>query len=306
MTLERTSIATAALLCISLIVTSAFPLPAAAESFHAAHSDFFNLLSPRDSDVEAAYLYQPGTEEDGGPGEFDLNLLSFAAEFIRPDGRDSYLRWGAEYEARLYDFDGAGVDSETFHKAVLRFGGGHFVSDRLLFTGVLRPALLSDLGGSFDEDDVQLLGDGMMAYRFNPGTQFVLGVSYGETFDDTPLLPFAGVRLLSEDGRFHIKVTVPVEAEVVYRLEPRLMFYGGYWISGDEYHIDNNGESFDVQVHDRRLGAGVQYWLTGSFSMRAEAGMIPGSELEFKRADSAFRGDLDSGPYLTFGLGLSL
>lgn len=283
-----------------------------ATSFVAEHKSFFQLLSPDETDFRMGYTYQPTTKEDGGPGEFSLHQFFGDLEIARPLNEDFYLRLGANYEARLYNFDsqpGARINlsSETLHKIVARVGAGLFLTDDLLLTGVALPGIWSDFDGSIKEDDTDLQGDSALIYRINPGTELLVGLAYNEVYDDVPLLPYGGIRLLSSSGRLSARVTFPLEAEVGYKLDLRSKVYGGYWIRGDEYRVADEDEDFDLHLQDRRLGAGFMYWFSERLNFRIEGGATHGSEMTIKVRDAGqFEdGDLDTTGYLTAALGAS-
>ncbi len=303
-----------ALLSLSAVVAmfSSDVLADTESTFVGEHKNFFQLLSPDETDFRMGYTFQPATKEENGGGEFTLHQFFGDFEVARPIGTDIYLRFGGEYEARLYDFDdvpGAKVDlsSETLHKIVFRGGAGWFISKDLLLTGIARPGIWSDFEGSVKKDDVDLQGDSTLVYRINPGTQLLVGLAYNEVYDDTPLLPYVGIRLLSESGRLSARVTFPLEAEVGYKLDLRAKIYGGYWVKGDEYRASDGEENFDLHVQDRRFGGGFLFWFSERLNARFEGGAAYGGEMHLKLKDAGqFENeDLDPTGYVTAALGAS-
>ncbi len=288
------------------------------QNFSGDHRDFFRLLRPNGTDAEFGYLYQPSNEEGDGSAEFDLNNFFAKLELPFPVSSDFYLRGGFEYSFQRYEFDlpeeaNLQEDSKDVHKIVINAGVGYFVSNDLLLTVLASPGIYSDLDETIDEDDLQLNGNGMLVYRLNPVTQLLAGVSYGEDFDDTPVLPIVGIRMLSEEGRVHINLTFPLEARLGYNITPKTELYGGYWISGNEYNVrfgerEGGGEKeFSFHQQDRRVGGGAVIWFTDALNIRIEGGASVGSELEFKVAGpDIFDGDLDPTGYVTLSLGMAL
>ncbi len=283
--------------------------------FKSAHGDFFHLLLQDQPEVSVGYHYQPQTDSDDGPGSFDLNQIFVRSDVPVPLSRDTFLRFGIDYDSRFYDFEevrgiATSTSEESLHRVEFKVGYGQFfICDDLLLTGVARPGFFSDFEGSLDTDDFRLYGDGLAAYRLNPGAQLVAGVRVDETFDDTPVLPFGGVRLQSEDGTTLISLTVPLELTVGYKIDPKTRVYAGYWISGEDYEVEAGPESkeFEIQVHERRLGLGVAYWFTDQLRLDLEGGAEVGSELDFKTDQAGqFGGDLEPAGYFRVAVGIGL
>jgi hypothetical protein len=282
--------------------------------FISTNGSFFRLLNSEQSDFVASYLYQPSNDQKNGPGEFDLQKFSGKLEIPVPISRDFYYRVGGEYGASIYDFKqipdvGISVGSETLHKTVLHIGAGNFFTRDLLLTAVVSPSLYSDFSGSIKQRDFQLNGEAMLVYRLNPTAQLLGGMVIGENFDSMRYLPVAGIRLLSENGKIHIRITAPLEARVGYNLTPSTELYGGFWISGEKYHVrfGEDIKSFNVQVHNRRAGIGTILWFNNHVNLQLEGGLTVGSELEFK-VDNAgqFDGDLKKSAYLSAQIGIAL
>jgi len=283
--------------------------------FRNSHGDFFRLYRSDGSDIKFRYIYEPGHEEKDGPGEFDLNDFNGAMELVMPMSDELYLRGGAEYDAKLYDFTrvvGAKTETDgtTLHKVLFKGGAGVFLSDDFLVTGLASVGALSDFESSLDTDDVAVYGEGMLVWRLNPGAQLVGGVATDEVFDDTSVYPLFGFRMLSSDGALHISLTVPREVRVGYNVSPSLQVYGGGWISGDQYNVEMgpNKESFNVYTRDNRVGAGLLFWLGNHANLFVEGGININGELKFKVEDAGqFEdGDLDNSGYLSAGLGFAL
>lgn len=301
---------------LSFLAVIAFvtPLIAVAEEpgFSAAHRDFFSLLRPDHADVSFGALYEPEHEEEGGPGSYSLKRFTGAGELLAPLGRDLYLRGGVEYGASMYDFDRVdaartSLSEETFHRAVASGGAGVFLSSNLLLTGVATLGMYSDFDEGIDFDHAALYGNGMLVYRINPGAQLIVGAERSEVFDDTPLFPLLGIRLLSEDGSIHVSLTLPLEARVGWRLTTQSELYARGKIDGDRYHIDVQGAELDVALRDQRVGLGAQLWFGEHVGLTLEGGLALGSEFEFKTVDAGqFRGEMKEAGYLSVELGFAL
>ena len=305
-------------LCLLLVAQPAMgegkaekKVAALVDSFSRSHGDFFRLFLGDRSDISFTYRFEPQTEEESGPGEYELNLFRLEGEVPLPQDRDFFLRAGGVYEARRYEFSAVrsakvAPSTEILHTAALRLGAGLFFGDDLLLTGSATLGAYSDFSGSLDDQDFDVQGEVLLVYRLNPGAQIVAGVANTKEFEDVDILPLFGVRLLSEDGKVHISITAPRDVTVSYAFNPELRLYGGGWLSGNEYRVDIDGEEFNVAIRERRFGIGLQWLLGQRLRFTLEGGLLIGSELDFRTEDAGqFEGDLDTAPYLGAGLGFS-
>jgi hypothetical protein len=284
---------------------------ASEEKFQDDHRSFFSLLQLDPSDAKFRYYYQPENQEDGGPGEFDLQEFQAKFEVPLPAGEDFYFRFGMDYGARLFDFQevqGAGTSesSETLHKAVGSIGAGIFFSENFLLTGAVRLGLYSDFDETPDDDDFDTQGDAIVVYRINPGTQLIAGAARSKAFEDYDVYPLIGFRVRGEDGALHVGLTFPQELRVGYNFSEDFQLYGGVWITGDEYRagLGGRGDRFNVRIQDRRCGGGVLYWFDDHFNVLFEGGLTLGGEFEFKTENAGqFSDDVDPAGYFSAGVG---
>lgn len=283
------------------------------ENFRREHSGFFRLYKSERSDFQLAYLFQPSMEAKQGPGEYSLHSFSTEGEAPFPLSSDFFYRLGWEYSWRMYDFDKVpsvltSTDSLDAHKLGGIFGFGWFLNDDLLITARARPGLYSDFDGGLKEEDFQILGDGQLICRVNPGTQLMAGIVVSEDFDSTPVYPELGIRILNSSGNLHLSLTAPREARVTYYFGPELALYGGAWLSGERYRISaGRAENFNLQLQERLFGVGIEFWFSSSLELKLEAGVSAGSEFDFKiNSAGQFDGELDSGPYFRTQIGFSL
>ena len=291
-----------------------FPAPSRADDFKSAHGDFFHVLHTKREDLRLRYVFEKDHGEKEGPAEFDLNAFSADGEVPVALSKDLYYRAGAGYGARLYDFKRiasarTALSSETLHRAQFAGGLGYFFGEDFLATGIARVGVFSDFDEGLESDDVQLHGEALGVYRFNPGAQVVFGVRVSEDFDDTPVLPLLGVRLMSDDGKVQLSLTAPVELRLGYNLDTEVQLYGQVSVSGEEYRIDagRSDGRFNLSVHDRRYGLGVDMWFGSAVKLGVEGGLAVGSELDFKMDGAGqYSGDLDEAGYLQAELGFAL
>ncbi len=304
--------------CLTLLLSVGLSAEAVsadvAEEFTAEHRDFFHLFRAPVPEIALGASYQPSTQEESGSAEFDRAKWYGKFEIPIPTATERYLRFGGEYEQGIYDFKDAddgetAVSSKTLHRIVLHAGYGFFLNPDLLLTGIASPGIFSDLDGSVDENDFDMQGNALIVYRFNPGAQLIAGVRVGEEYDDWPVLPLAGIRLLSEDGSTHISVTLPLEARVGYYLDPSTELYTGLWVTGDEYQAELGPDDteLNIQVQDRRIGGGARFLFSDHLSLSIEGGVALQSEFDFEAEQTNhFRGDVDPTGYIALQLGIRL
>ncbi|MCC6953304.1 MAG: hypothetical protein IT290_04235 [Deltaproteobacteria bacterium] len=289
----------------------ATPSLAEESTFLKEHHGFFHLLRGGEPDLKLSAMYQPENDEEAGPGSYDLLDMSAGLEVPIPLQESLYLRAGFDYDARSYEFNSTSRRvvpglNDTWHKISLTAGAGLFLGDDLLITGVARPGIYTDLEEMTDEDAMRLFGEGMLVYRINPGTQILAGAAYDEIYDDTPLYPLIGLRLMSEEGDLNVTLTFPREARIGVHISTDAEVYGGLWITGDEYRLHADDVEFDAHIHDRRIGGGLRYWANSTFSFQLEGGVLYDSELEFKiRGEPVFRGETQKTGYARLSMGLT-
>lgn len=300
----------------SLLSANLFAASAAADddTFHQAHGSFFHLYNTEKDELGIDYTWVRDQEEKSGPGKYDLQVWNFEGEAPVALGRDTFMLFGGQFGMRLYDFDRVplartAADDDTFYKIVGSTGIGMFLSDDLLLVGRGTLGSYSDLDDGIDEDSIVGTGDVRFVYQFNPGAQLLFGARYSQDFDDTPLFPILGLRLLSESGTLRFTVTAPLDAELRYAVTPEGFLYVRGSVVGDQYHISSGEDvsSFNVSVRDQFIGAGTELWFSRTVKVGAEVGYSVGSELDYKTRNSGqFSGDLDSAPYVRVSLGVSL
>lgn len=289
--------------------------PARAESaLVSEHADFFKLLRDDRTDIRFHAMYEPEVDADDGDGAVKVGTLGGDGEVAYPLGPHLFLRLGAEFDYRHLKFkrvQGAETElaSDSLYLVATTVGAGYFFSKDLLLSGSARPGAFSDFDRGFEEDDYRLDGELTLAYRFNPGAAAIIGAEYSERYDDTPLLPLLGFRLISEDGKITLNVLFPAEARLAYNFNPRVQVYLRASREGEQFRMDSGRFDIDYDLYVARqwFGFGTELWLSEHFAIRTEAGISAGSEMEMKRPfPGQFKGDLETGSYLTLQLGAAL
>lgn len=294
-----------------VLLLLAFPLSSAVANseFVDAHGSFLSLYSPNQANLDLKYRFAPERKDDGeGSNEFDEHVFSAGIVKAIPFSEDTALPLRAVYEARLLDLDQRSEvlddDQETLHRIEFSPGISTFINENLLFMGAVRVGVFGNLKGSINGDDWQVLGSGEFAYSCGNDLMFTAGVSVSEDFDDAAVLPLLGLRYRA--GSWFFDVRLPQKAEISYSFTDAVSLYGGGYLSGSQYRVDlGNGEDFDIQLRDQKVGGGLMWWLSDSFRLTVEGGVLVGQDaFEVKVGGREFEGDLDEGGYFEVGAGL--
>ncbi len=299
------------LLLLALLTSSSAYAQLAAEEFRAAHGDFFHLLRSDRSDVQLGYLSDSGQKTSRGAAEFDVDQFYGRFELPIPMKRDFFLRAGFDYTARRYEFTAidevlTGISDDIFHRGAVLGGAGVFLTDSVLLTSALKLGVFSNFGDGIEGSDFDVRGEAMLVYRLNPGAQLLLGARLSEDFESTSFYPLLGLRLLSEDGRLHINVTLPVEIRVGYNFFQPFQVFGRIGISGERYNYTDGpgGADGELHVQDRRLGGGISLWLGNYVNLELEAGVTLDSSIQIELADTPeIDRDIDNSGYFRAQLG---
>lgn len=279
--------------------------------FYKLHQGFYRLLDPNLNDLKLNYFYEPSHEEKGGPGEFDLHNFSGQVSVPLTLNRDLVLRLGGRYDNRYYDFKRVplaltSTASERLQEASVFSELGLFLTENWYLQGQVSAGAYSDFQESVEQDDIRVFAKGMLVYRINPGTQILFGVARSEDFDDVPILPLFGFRVVSNDGQLHLSLTAPLEARIGFNPNSNTELYLRGSIKGNEYraNVGSLSERISVSVRDQRVGTGIVVWFNNALNVNVEGGAAIGSQLDLKTAGAGqFDGDLKTSPYLNLGLG---
>ena len=282
------------------------------DSFVTNHSDFFHLFFSERTDLRVGYLNELNAKEQSGSGEYKLQNAYIDGLFQAQISKDSFMSFGGTLDARSYDFTDnisrADLDKENLYKLEFQPGIGAFLNDDFLFWAQAKIGSYSDLDkGPLQIDNYQLLGNVQLVYRLNPGAQLIGGVSYSNDYLEQRLLPFLGIRLLSDTGALHVSIDLPFSARVGYYLTPKIETFVKLIAKGDRYRMRLNGEDFDVGVHDERGSIGLRFWLGNHVSWTFEGGRTLTSQLKFYApAPGQFiGGDIESHWFAQSYLGLA-
>lgn len=270
--------------------------------FRENHSDFFHLFFPERTDLRLGYLEEWEAKESSGLSGYDLKNAFLEGLFQAQISRDSFLTFGGMLDARRLKFSSneffrTSSNEEDLYKFAFVPGFGTFINDDFLFWTQAEVGSYSDLdSGPLDKDNFQAWGNAQLVYRLNPSAQLLIGVSYSNDYLETNLLPFFGIRLMSDTGAFHLAADLPFNARVGYYITPYIETFAQMIVKGDKYRMRLNGEKFNVGVHDERAGIGLRFWLGSNVSWTFEGGRTISSELKYYSTQPGqfINGEIDS------------
>jgi hypothetical protein len=280
------------------------------EAFRALNQDFFRLATGEGKDIEGRYYFSAPHSFKHSDVRLSSHSLQLSAELPIPLSEDFFWRIAPLYEFHSYEFDNLmlenlSLDSAFLHRMELGAGFGYFLQRDLLFTLLLRPGLHSNLV-DINNKHFAFYNQGILVYRYEPSLELIAGLVSSERFDEIAVFPVIGLRAHALDNRLHVKITPPVELRLGYSITPGWQVFGGAWLTGNEYRIEEGGRSFKAQIRNQRIGGGVLYWLNHNWNIHIEAGAAIGSKFEFELISSNSGKSLEEGFYSSFSLGYAL
>lgn len=280
-------------------------------NFKESHADFFHLFFAERTDLRAGYLYEMDAKGNETSPEYQLQNAFIEGLFQAQVSRDSFVSIGVNLGARRYHFSGGNdpkLDSDDLYKVAFTPGYGTFINDDFLIWGQLELGSYSDLDrGPIQSENYQALGNIQLVYRLNPGAQLLAGISYSNDYLEQRLLPFVGLRLMSDTGAFQLVLDLPFKARAGYYLNPHIETFAQVVAKGDRYRVRTDGEDFNVGVHDERAGIGLRFWLGNQISLTFEGGRTLNSEFKFytDTPQHFYDGDIDPHWFVQSYLGIA-
>lgn len=306
-------------LALLLLLSLNSPLLCLADStdeFLAAHSRFLSLYRQDIRDITLDYDIESSKDSDDGDLKYDLSTIAFNSEVLFPLSENLALRTGLAYKQSAYDFsfeEGTEFGEPNFdmrlHQGFLRFGVAYYLNPKVLLTTFIDAGVSSDFEDGIGSDTLTHEFEAEVVFEMNPGAQLLFGLRRGYEFEDFSVYPLVGIRLIGTEGRLRLSATLPIEVKMQYRLSEWFDSYALVKFTGAEYEIgygpgDQKGT---LTVMQRRVAAGIQFLPGSTFVLQLEvgAGVDDSLEFDFDNTDSDSR-SIDIGPYLSFGIGVSL
>jgi Domain of unknown function (DUF6268) len=288
-TLSKSPIICLGVLLLVLFLPRDAPAQSTQERFISAHRDFLRLATGEGRDFELRYLFEPEHDfRDFTDANLSLNELHFEGEapiIITPN---FFLRVMTHFSIHSYNFHnltiaGEQLNSESLYKSQLGLGFGYFLNDDWLLTSMIKPGVFSNFSVPLETSQMDIYGEAFVIYRNMENLQFITGIVTDQAFDDVRVYPVAAMRWRTEDHRVHFKFTPPVATRLSYEIRPGLVGYASFVLSGDKYrvHLDETETNFDLRIQDKRLGAGVTYYLDPHWNLSFEIGSSISSRFKF-------------------------
>lgn len=210
------------------------------------------------------------------------------------------LRLGAEWERFSFGFSEASPLPNTLQSASFVIGLDTQLSDSILMRFEAEPGLYGTNHLDFDQVNVPFIAGG--TYIYSPSLQFILGVSI-DVERDYPVIPAAGFRW--KISRLWVLNVVMPTPRIEFEAAKNIILYAGANIKQTNFRMD---EDFGTNRRNPRLsnavltysevrtGVGIDWKISPSVTLTAEAGYQPYREFDFYRADVRFHED-GSAPY---------
>jgi hypothetical protein len=210
------------------------------------------------------------------------------------------LRLGAEWERFSFGFSEASPLPNTLQSASLVIGLDTQLSDSILMRFEAEPGLYGTNHLDFDQVNVPFIAGG--TYIYSPSLQFVLGVSI-DVERDYPVIPAAGFRW--KISRLWVLNVVMPTPRIEFEAAKNIILYAGANIKQTNFRMDDDFgtnrrnprlSNAVLTYSEVRTGGGIDWKISPSVTLTAEAGYQPYREFDFYRANVRFHED-GSAPY---------
>ena len=210
------------------------------------------------------------------------------------------LRLGAEWERFSFGFPDRTPLPNTLQSASLVIGLDTQFSDSILMRFEVEPGFYGTNNLDLDQVNAPFIAGG--TYIYNPSLQFILGVSV-DVERDYPVIPAAGIRW-KVNRQWVLNAVLPTP-RIEFEAAKNVTLYVGANIKQTNFRVDdefgrthgntrlNNGV---LSYSEVRIGPGVDWKISPSITLTAEAGYQPYREFDFYRAEVRFHED-GSAPY---------
>ena len=275
------------------------PPAAAVETTTTEASSFFSSIS---AEYLAEETYVSGADvarEKLRVRDFDESNTILRLVFT-PRIKLGVLRLGAEWERFSFGFPDRTPLPNTLQSVSFVIGLDTQLSDSILMRVEAEPGLYGTNNLDWDQVNVPLVVGG--SYIYSPNFQLVVGVSI-DVERDYPVIPVAGFRW--KVSRLWVVNAVMPTPRLEFEAAKNVILYAGANIKQTNFRVD---DEFGTHHGDARLdnavlsysevrtGGGIDWKITPSVILTAEAGYQPYRNFDFYRTDVRFHED-GSAPY---------
>lgn len=287
--------------------------------FMTNHGEFMSRRERYDPQVKLRARVLPEIGVDHEPGSFNLLDYQFDVEtpaYVAPDG---YLKFGAYYGDRRYDFsrnfgtNGNGpngnLGDETLTNTGVKLGFGVFLDDNILLEVETDPGLWSDLDGGLHHNDFDFPSSALLTFRTMPNLFFKVGARYNQIFEDAPWLPYLGVSWEIVEG-LRFDLLAPETVELSFWPNPSTGFLLGSEVVGAEYHVRTSeatgSQRANARVQELFGYVGLMHRFTDHVSLTGRTGAVFTGRYDLTSGAATYdrvEGQLDTGWFAELMLG---
>jgi len=217
---------------------------------------------------------------DGQPGE-TLSLSEWEVSSGYPVLRrnESTLVLGVRYVRSEFDIESSRIDGFTAHALNVPLRYSYRGMTNWLWLASLGPGLHTDFDG-VTADDLRATALLIGTRTLSPSLSVSGGLVYNQDFGRSRVFPAIGA-VWKPDETWRVEALMP-RPRVVYTPSSRLDLYGVIEPSGDSWNVRLDGETRNVGLEEWRAGAGVEWRITGTLALFAQAGWVFDREIEIR------------------------
>ena len=280
--------------------------------FMQTHGDFMLKREAWRPDVRAHFGVVPDAKVKHENGDFDLRHFDADIRYPIYVNPDSYLRLGADFDHRDYDFssNALGAHDETLHHVGLDLAYGFFLEndkDKILIEVAFQPGAYTDFSGTMHHGDWRFYSNGLATWRYDENLFFKAGIEYSGLFRHMPVYPTIGLSWIF-DPQWRLDIMLPRQIRVTHDWDSNTAFFASLDLDGDQYQIRAPGpvnRARDVSVQELELTVGGHYRFDKHLSIQGRIGAVVGGDYDFRSTDPSqkYNGTLDPAAFFEIGFG---
>jgi hypothetical protein len=231
--------------------------------------------------------------------DFDENDIILRL-VLTPRVKIGVLRLGLEWEHFSFEFPERTPLPNTLQEISAIIGLDMQLSDSILLRVEAQPGFYGTNNFNSEQINVPFIAGG--TYIYNPNLQFIVGVSV-DVEREYPVIPAAGIRW--KVHRQWVANAVLPTPRIEFAAAKNVTLYAGANIKQTNFRVDDEfGDQHGkpqlnhavLTYSEVRIGPGVDWKISPSITLTAEAGYQPYRDFDFYRAEIRFYED-GSAPY---------